>query len=649
MEVPAAGTRDRTELASRAAWGLFLACVAAVPLVTTTPFVGGTGAPFLLHDPDIAKFLVAVVLVPASILAWAVSLSQGARVRIHALYWLLFGALVWIGLATIAAPDPALALLGDGVRYEGFVAYLLYGAVFFLGVQLVDSSARVRRVAETLAVAGALSGLHGLLQFLGVDPFNNVGLGFEANRAFGTLGNPDYFGLWQVLVLPISISLAVTTRGRWAARAWWLASISTSLGLLLAFSRGGWIGGVVALVLVSVAAARSGWRPSRSDGAMVAGGVVLMVAVSLVSLGTSSTVTSVFSRIASFVDMSDGSTLSRLATWRSALAAIGDRPLFGFGPDSFALAFGAHRVDAYTRVAGAYRFENNAHNLPLQLAATLGLIGAVLILGVMVAVLWRSWSDTVGAARGENRVVLAGVWAGCAASLVSLLFGVSVVGVALPMWALLGVLLSPSAASHRIVGRSAVVARVVAAVVMVAAIGTAWSLGTADALAQRSTLLFNSAASVDYAAKAAERAPYSTGYRLQLGIARSAEMAALLAANGGVSDARIEQAYVTARLDLERIAMKRRCDLEAWMALADTDLRYAYSQGDEASFRIAESTANRAIGFLPQEPLLRLVLGTAQLELGDSDAAARAAQGVLRLDPTYEPALGLLRAAEARQ
>ncbi len=633
---------------ARIAWALFLACLVAVPLTITAPVAGGSGIPLLAHDPDIAKFIVALLLVPGALFAWAVSLGDSAGVRVSAAFVPLGGALAWIALSSLAAPDPMLALLGDGVRYEGFVAYVLYGVVFFLGVQLVDSPRRVRRVAEVLVVAATVGALHGVLQFLGVDPLGHGTLGFEANRAFGTLGNPDYFSLWLVLALPVSLSLAFTASATRLVVAWWSTSIAIMLGLLVSFTRGGWIGAAVALGALAWATRRSGWRAGRLDLGMIGGGTALAIGAALVSAGTDSPVTRVLARVGSIASFSDGSALSRLATWRSALAAIAERPVFGFGPDSFMFAFSRHRLDAYTRVAGASQMENNAHNLPLQLAATVGVLGALLVLGTIAYVLVRSWRYSAGAGRSGERLVLAGVWAGCAGSLVALLFGVSVIGVAVPLWALLGALASPSATT-RAAGRFTGLIRSLAGVAAVLGVALALSLGMADAASQRSIVTLGTQASVDSAARAVKWAPFSTGYRAQLGVAHSILMAAELEANGGAVTAGAQRSYDAARVALEPVASARRYDFEVWFELIDTDLRYAYARGDEASFRRAQATAEQAIGYLPDVPLLQLGLGTAQLELGDTAAAKRAAETVLEHDPTYPPALGLLQAAESRQ
>ncbi len=647
MDAPGHSGADARSGAARVAWVTFLACLAIVPLVSTAPLAGGSGVPLLAHDPDITKFLAVLVLLPACALAWAVSLSAGGRVRVSRAFMPLGAALVWVAIATVAAPDGAIAVFGDGMRYQGLVSYVLYALAFFLGVQLVDSPARVRRAAEIVALAGALGAVHGLLQFAGLDPLGHRALGFEVNRAFGTFGNPDYFAVWQVLTLPVALALALAARTPRRAVLWWATAVLAGIAVLVTFTRGAWIGAIAGVGVLLVSAVRAGWRPRRVDTAMIAGGAGAAVLAALVSLGTGSGVTSVIGRLGSLLDFQDGSALTRLATWRTALGAIAARPVFGFGPDGFELAFSRFRVAEYTRVAGAARFETAAHDWPLQLATTVGIIGAVLVLATVAVTLWRARGYSAGSAtRGSGRLVLTGVWAACIGVLVTLLLDVGTVGFMVVLWSMLGVLAAPDA--RGLTARLPRVAAAFAALALTAALVFGVALGVADANAQRATIALGTPEAPGHALAATGWMPLSSGYRELAGVAWADEMAAEIAASGGVVTPAVTQARDAAVALLEPVATGRRYDFEPWMALVDTQLRYAYASGRQSDFATAEAAGKRAVAALPAAPLLRLALGTAQLELGDAASAAAAAESVLALDSAYQPAIDLLAATRAR-
>src|SRR5204863_6541867 len=80
----------------------------------------------------------------------------------------------------------------------------------------------------------------------------------------------------------------------------------------------------------------------------------------------------------------------RLHTWRAAVETAADRPLAGAGADAFLAASARHQRD------GPVRF---AHDLPLELAAELGVLGALLAVALYAtggAAAWRARRTRAG-------------------------------------------------------------------------------------------------------------------------------------------------------------------------------------------------------------------------------------------------------------
>ena len=94
------------------------------------------------------------------------------------------------------------------------------------------------------ALTAGVSAGYGLLQTLGFDPFRWTVIDWGAFRSFGTLGNPDMFGAYLVLALPLTVGLALSERDpRWKTAAR-VAFVLVGTAIFTSLTRAAWIGGV---------------------------------------------------------------------------------------------------------------------------------------------------------------------------------------------------------------------------------------------------------------------------------------------------------------------------------------------------------------------------------------------------------------------
>ena len=75
-------------------------------------------------------------------------------------------------LTSFTSISLATALFGKYRRFEGFFSFLTYAVVYFLAVQLADRPSRIRSIARTLLISGAIVAFYGVLQYLGLDPIS---------------------------------------------------------------------------------------------------------------------------------------------------------------------------------------------------------------------------------------------------------------------------------------------------------------------------------------------------------------------------------------------------------------------------------------------------------------------------------------------
>ncbi|MDZ4168500.1 MAG: O-antigen ligase family protein [Coriobacteriia bacterium] len=506
----------------RIAWLALLALVFVVPLAMGRLALPGAQTPITFDQFDLIKTFVIRVCVSIGLAAWAWHiLIEGGRLRRSKVDYLIVALLGWVALTTITSIHPQTALFGTYRRYEGFLTYLTYAGTFFLAIQLLDRGSRIRTLAKTFFWSAAVVNAYAVLQYLGLDPVEWGPLSFEENRAFSFFGNPELLAGYVVMSLTIALSLALAEeRTSWRA-VYWSGFVVALVSWIATFTRGAWIAGAVALLVMLVVVIMTGVKLRGVDKAFLGAGGAAGAALVALSLSATNEVMNVWLRLSSILDFSTGSAGNRFRIWQSALDAVADRPILGFGADTFKLVFPKYRPidylgDGYLTVA------DNVHNYPLQLAVALGIPGLLLVIAVFGYAAYSS-APTVflrSESASADRLVLAGFWAACVGYLAHLFFALSITSTTVLLWVATAAVLAPSARSIQVGelrwGRAgAVSAAVLAAAVVVASFVPLH----ADNLYVKSKLA-QGQDRVALAEKAARALPYESAYRSEISIAR---------------------------------------------------------------------------------------------------------------------------------
>ena len=109
----------------------------------------------------------------------------------------------------------------------------------------------------------------------------------------------------------------------------------------------------------------------------------------------------VWSRLSSVAGDGLGSgDVQRTALWREGLSAVADRPLTGYGPGAFVVADRLHGTAA-DKALHPWALASDAHSLPVELAATGGLLALALAVAWLAAGIWSSRLSVRGSGRGR--------------------------------------------------------------------------------------------------------------------------------------------------------------------------------------------------------------------------------------------------------
>ncbi len=383
--------------------------------------------PFWLAAMLVTFFYRSPARDPWLVLCWGLPLFMAARWLVYQRLWTpspldaLYAAFLLLAALNVwaAGLDPALPPFTRGLMMLGRPVMGIA-----LSLAFVDSVRRTGRIDAVLHATLALTLLVSALSLTAVQwnaksfqlaviterlprftAFPDAAEGFNANELAGVCA-------WTV---PLSAGLALATKRRLWRWGFGAAFAGGFLGLILGQSRFAIAGTLVALMFLVLLVIRS-WR-----GRAVAWGALAVVTVLEILL-----IQGAFApeQRSDRQDWDSESTAGRLALWENAWTIIRDHPLFGVGLNMFRDA----------RVRQLYPVEvpglpiiPHTHNEFLQIGTDMGIPGwlwAVVLAGVVIAMLWRIYRHGSGSARRMAAAVGAGL-------LAHMLFGL---GDAIPVW-----------------------------------------------------------------------------------------------------------------------------------------------------------------------------------------------------------------------
>jgi len=323
-------------------------------------------------------------------------------------------------VSTLASISPRTSFFGADRSWAGLITVLAYTIVFFAARQVCPTAADGRRLLAASVTAAGVASTYAVIQAANLDPIGwaHQQIGGSVTPA-ATMGNANFLGAFLVMSLPITLHFmqrASTDRRTFTSIVCAAVAAASCLGILLAASRGAWIACLCTLAVCAIgrrAMSRRGKRPMPVAliAATLAGLVILCVASERQGF---------FGALAARArDLTADSGRARL--WRASLDIFLDHPMFGSGPDTFALAY------QRARTLDFFVTPTKAHNEAIDILATQGLFGAVAASVFTIAIVWaarRAWRRLAP----DDRPFLVAVVAGVVGFFIQSLFSFTVVG-----------------------------------------------------------------------------------------------------------------------------------------------------------------------------------------------------------------------------
>lgn len=306
--------------------------------------------------------LVKIVAIITLLAYFASKVGLAERLTIWPLELKLLAMITLLGVAFIplaASPKDSVDVLTD--------TFLKVVTIFILMINLLDTRERLRSIMRLVVICGTVLAVLAIISYL-QGKFTVVTKGEEGTvvalritgAVGGIFGNPNDLATSLDLLIPLSVALAMTRRGL-ARAAFFACALLLSIGVVVTFSRGGFLGLV----------ATSGWilwKIGRRNRALTAMAFIAAISVFLIVMpaGYSNRITSIFD------SSSDptGSSQARRDLLERAKDVASNHLIFGVGMGNYPM-YSLH--------------EQRAHNSFLEISAELGVIGLMAYLVMIFA------------------------------------------------------------------------------------------------------------------------------------------------------------------------------------------------------------------------------------------------------------------------
>ncbi len=364
---------------------LILGVVFLVPIFFSPPFFI-TANTFELNKIVLFKILTLCLL---AVTAFKAATDRNflalAKKRLVSFSWnwlVIGGFFLVLVLATVFSIDPQKSFFGSYDRQQGLSAHIYYLLFFITLLFNIFSFKQIKRILSSIVLSSAVVCGYGLSQQLGYDFMSWSESIEQTNRITSTFGQPNYLGIYLLMVMPITVLAAVYARKRIIGFLCAGVLGLELLNLLYIYSLSIWLSlflgvaatGIFYLLLNRknvVFALRAALRSRFKKVMLPAAILILLAAGFFYGLQDSWFLSTKIKQVLSL----EGSAGTRLIYWRAAWDAIKQKPFLGYGPETQADVISGY----YDKDWGVYAYVNvrpdRAHNIVFDTLLTGGLLG----------------------------------------------------------------------------------------------------------------------------------------------------------------------------------------------------------------------------------------------------------------------------------
>lgn len=272
---------------------------------------------------------------------------------------------------------------------------------YFVVINTIENEKQFKFILYIFSIAAVITAFYGLYQYMFGDLYSQAWLDKEMfedikMRVYSTFENPNVYGEYLILAIPIIAGFLWTEKGIFK-KLFWLGSLGvTMLALALTFSRGCWLGIILAIGLLAI----------MIDRRFILLGIVVLLFLPFVLPE------SIVNRFLSIGNMGDSSTSYRVYIWMGTLAMLADYWFSGIGLG----------ITSFNTIYPIYSYNNisapHSHNLYLQLVVEFGIVGLIVFLGM----LYNFYKETIISICKKKNILTSSLIAGVSGFMLQSMF-----------------------------------------------------------------------------------------------------------------------------------------------------------------------------------------------------------------------------------
>ncbi len=337
--------------------------------------------PFVFSKLIYFQVLIGLTFPAYLILAW---IEPKYRPRFHLLYVSIAAYFVALALSVIFSVDPLRSWWGNQERMNGLFTLLHFFAWLSMAVGVLKTWRQWRILLNYEVALSLLMAIVALLQ----KPFPRLLLFPAGDRVGGLLDNPIYMGAYQIFNLFFLLLLTLKTSS-WRVRTWYGVIALFDIGaFIVAESRGDLLGLAAGiLAFVGFIAIFSKNKKARYGTLGVLAVLVIAYGILFALRNTDAIKGSPFARLTNFSTTVD----TRLIAWKIAWQGFLERPLTGWGLDTFHLLFN-QKYNPVSLGFGSYEtWFDRSHNTVLDVLSMTGLLGFITFAAIFITLFYSVW------------------------------------------------------------------------------------------------------------------------------------------------------------------------------------------------------------------------------------------------------------------
>lgn len=304
-------------------------------------------------------------------------------------FWLLIALFVIFLLATIFSLDRYYSFWGDPYRSGGFLNFAFY-IIFAILAFLILNKKDWQKIWDFSIGIGILVSFVAILQQFKI--FAQVLVPY-GDRPLSTLGNPIFLAIYLLLLTFLALALAIRKGGK--KRFFYLFSFFLFLFVIfLTQTRAAFIGLTIGFFWFLF------FYPKKLLKLKISALILLIFLIFGFYFLKTHPEVSLFPRDSLPQKITErllttsliGS--SRVSAWKVSLQALKDRPVLGYGPENFSIAFDKYYDPSLPGILrqpgeGSTDWWDRAHNFVFEISLTAGLGALLVYLSLFLTLFWQ--------------------------------------------------------------------------------------------------------------------------------------------------------------------------------------------------------------------------------------------------------------------